>query len=399
MSVLFDPVSGLTVQTAAEVREEVQSDWINAFSGGGLPALDVDPETPAGQLIDSESALIMQKDSEILYMSNMFNPSTSEGRWQDALAKIYYLTRKLAESTVVQCQCTGLYGTVIPAGAIVESADGYQLSSLGAISIPDTGSVNVSFALSETGPIAIGAGTVTKIITVIPGWDTVNNAAAGVIGRDEETRSEFETRRASSVATNAHGSLASIYGQLAGVDGVLDLDVLENVGDESAVISGVTVGAHSICVCIYGGELTDIAEAIYRKKDAGCGTSGNVDISYTDTEHNNALYNYKILRPTVTEVKFTVTIRETATTPNSIDNDIKTAIYNEFYGQNSNPRVGLNQTVYASRFYPAVIAAGVTDLVSLKIALGTDALGDSITSNADIEPSLDVNNITVVIAQ
>lgn len=397
MAVIFDPATGLTVESAETVLSTIGADWQNAFSGGGLPPLDIDPATPAGQLIATQAALVHAKDTEILFLANQFNPVTAEGRWQEALGKIYFLERKRAEPTVVECTCTGLYNTVIPAGSIVQNTDGRQLRSVDDATIPAGGSVNVEFETVETGPINIATNTVTKIITVIPGWDTVTNAAAGVPGRDEETQLEFETRRFNSVASNAHGSVLAIQGAVAAVDGVLDCAVLENDTDTAQTIKGVSVDAHAICVSVYGGDGDDIAEAIYRKKDAGCGTTGNTVVSYVDPDFNNAVYTYNILRPTVTAVKMTVTIKQTDATPNTIVTDIKNALLADFYGQGENSRVGMASTLYASRFYPVVIAAGASDFISLQVALGSGALASYIDINANIEPALDANDITVVI--
>ena len=397
MAIVFDPQTGLTVESAADVLSTIENDWKSAFSGTGLPPLDVDPETPAGQLIASITALVHAKDSEILFLANQFNPETAEGRWQEALGKIYFLERKLAEPTVVECACMGMYNTVIPAGSIVQSDDGYQLRSLDTAIIPSSGTINVEFETVETGAISIPANSVNTIITTIPGWDTVSNSAAGVTGRAVESRTEFETRRYNSVATNAHGSVSAIQGAISGVDGVLDCKVLENSTDTAMTILGVSVDPHSICACVFGGDGTDIAEAIYRKKDAGCGTTGSTVVSYTDPDFKNAVYTYNILRPIVVDVKMAVTIKNTGSTPASIADDIKAALIADFDGQGENARVGLGQTLYASRFYPIVIGAGVSDFVSLTVALGTGAFGSYIDINANREPQLIESNITVTI--
>ena len=89
-------------------------DWARAFAEDGLPELDTGPSTPAGQLVDAEVAEMEARNAAMLYLSNQFNPRISDGRWQDALGYIYFLTRKLDESTVVTCQVTGMRGTVIP---------------------------------------------------------------------------------------------------------------------------------------------------------------------------------------------------------------------------------------------------------------------------------------------
>ena len=92
-----------------------------------------------------------------------------------------------------------------------------------------------------------------------------------------------------------------------------------------------------------------------------------------------------------------VTIKNTGSTPASIADDIKAALIADFYGQMDNARVGLGQTLYASRFYPVVIGAGVSDFVSLTVALGTGAFGSYIDINANREPQLIESNISVTI--
>lgn len=394
----FDPSTGLSAQDTAAIRAAIVADWENIFDDEAA-TLNSDPESPAGQIIDSMAVLITAKDAEVLELANQFNPAVADGRFQDALAKIYFITRKTAEPTVVTCQCRGLQNTVIPAGAIIRNTDGHRLKSLGAVTIPAGGSVSAEFATEETGPIDIGANTCTEIITVIPGWDTVNNSVAGVLGRDAESRAEFEYRRHASVANNAHGSVAALYGTLANLPGVLDLQVLENRGDSAATFWGVSVPGHSVAVCIYGGNNSAIAEALYNKLGNGCGTTGGTSISYT--ADNGAVYTYQILRPTTSVFKVRVTIRRTASTPGTIVADLQSALVADFYGtdpNSGNSRVGLAQTVYASRFSVAAIkTAGVADLVSIEVALGSGSFASYVDIPANREPVLTAANVTVVI--
>lgn len=399
MAVSFDPTTGITVESADNVRSALREEWQAIFAGDDLPALNVDAETPAGQMIDSETALIVQKDTEVAYLANMFNPLKAEGRWQDAIGQIYFITRKTAEPTVVQCQCVGLYGTVIPKGSIVQNTSGYQLTSLEEATIPVAGTVSVNFETVDTGSIAIAAGTVTKIITTIPGWDTVTNAVAGTVGRSEETRADFETRRFNSVAENAQGTDPALLGTLAAISGVSDVAVLDNRTAASITTKGVTIPAHSVAICIYGGDETEIAEGIYKKLGAGCGTTGGTTVTYTDSAYGSA-YSYEVLRPTATTVKVQVTIHITDNTPSTIITDIKNAIYNDFYGNDTNSgnsRVGLGQTLYATRFSIAAIkAAGVVDLVGISVGISGGALGSSVVFNANVEPVLTVDDVTVI---
>lgn len=401
---IFDPATGLVAPDTSEIREAVAQDWITAFADPDKPALDTEPTTPAGQLVDAETAEIEAMHAALLFLANQFNPRVATGIWQDALAAIYFIDRKLAEPTIVTCQLTGLNGTVIPYGALVQSTTGYTLICNNSVTIGPASTASTTFRVSTYGPIEIAPHTVNRIITVIPGWDTVDNEAAGAVGRDVEARFDFEARRAESVAINAHGSVGAIYGYLANLDGVLDIAVLENIGPNPIVEYGVTIPGHGVTICIYGGSNDDIAEGIYRKKDNGADTGGNTTVKYTATEiPGNPVYTYLILRPTPINfwVRITVSEQLTATTIAAI----KQAVFDDFYGinaQSGNRRVGLASTVFASRFYCPVLAVdGVRAVISIEIALSVNkpsasGYGDSVTIRGDQEPVLATSNIDVI---
>lgn len=404
MSLRFNPQTGLSVDDVAVVREVVRQDWVQAFrQRPGLPDLRTEPETPAGQLIDSQTNAIVQKDNEVLYLGNQFNPLTAEGIWQDALAKIYFLTRKVEQQSVCVCVCTGLSGTVIPAGAVIKStADEMEWVCTEPATITSLGTVSARFTSKEGGAVEAPANTLTQIVTVIPGWDTVNNEVPAVIGRVAETQAEFEQRRFNSVAKNARGSLAAIYGALADISNVIDCVVLENTTNETIESWGVQIPGHSIWVTIVGGDDAEIAETIYRKKDAGCGTAGNTQVTFQDrTIPGEPIYNYLIERPEPLSFGVKVSLIITSDTPSNIVDLVKDAVIQDFsgLGPHSNLRVGSAMKVFASRFYCSVITAGVKNLVSIEIKAGGGSWGDGVTINADKTPVLDRDNIVVDIQE
>lgn len=411
MPLTFNPLTGLEAPDTIEIRNDVVQDWVNAFHEDGQPEIDTDSTTPAGQLINAEVAEIEAKNSDTLWLANQFNPRTAEGRFQDALGYIYFITRKKNEPSVATCQLTGLSGTVIPYGALARTADGqHTLLCNRPVTIVD-GVAETTFRTTNTGPIDIPAESVTTIVTVIPGWDTINNATAGVVGRDLETRSDFEARRYESVAKNAHGTVESIYGSLydiAGTGGVLDVAVLENIGPDPVVKYGVTVPGHGITICIYGGEDEDIARVIYEKKDAGCDTGGNHDVSYTAIIPTNndipvtVTYDYKILRPETVGIYIRIVLGDSSTVTSEIIEAIKLAVYQDFIGENTHtqaPRVGLAQEVYASRFYHAITAVeGVNSLLSVEMRKGqSGAYTDYLVINGDEEPTISMDQIEVIL--
>lgn len=400
MAIHFDAEKGLSADSTATIRQGIVDDWENTFSDENA-TLNTESESPAGQIIDSEAVLVTAKDSALLELMNQFNPMTASGIFQDAIAAIYFLTRKVAQPTVVECQVMGLQGTTIPAGSVIENTDGFRLRSVGAVTIPEGGTTSVEFETIDTGAISIGENTCTKIITVIAGWNTVDNAVAGVPGQLVESRASFEARRAQSVAANSHGSRLSLQGALYNIDGVLDCLVLENKSDSTVTKQGVSLISHSVAICIYGGSNDEIAEMIYNKLDAGCGTNGATTVTYISED--SAVNTYQIVRPDPVNVYIEVTINQTASTPSTVVDDVKNAVYNDFYGndmQSGNIRRGCGQTIYASSFSVATIkTAGVTDLVSIEIGKSAGTLGNNITLDADEEPVLSKDNISVIIQE
>lgn len=398
MSITFNPNTGMSAQDTATIRQGIVDDWNAVFSDENA-TLNTESESPAGQIIDSMAVLCTAKDSEFLELGNNFNPKTSAGVWQDAIGAIYFLQRKTAEPTVVTCQLTGLSGTVIPASSIIQNDDGIKLESVGAVTIGANGTAEVEFQTIDTGAIPIGAGSCNRIITVIAGWDTVTNAVAGTLGREVESRVAFEKRRALSVAYNSHGSRLALQSALSAVNGVLDCLVLENKLGTPVTKQGVAMISHSVAICIYGGEDGDIAETIYNKLDAGCGTNGETTVTYVSED--TAVNNYQIIRPNPTNLYVAVTIHATQNTPESIVDDIKEAVYNDFYGNDphsDNTRRGCGDTIYASSFSVALIkTAGVTDLESIYIGRASDPASNFVVMNADEEPVIDKDNISVTV--
>jgi hypothetical protein len=154
-------------------------------------------------------------------------------------------------------------------------------------------------------------------------------------------------------------------------------------------------------MCIYGGADADIAETIYNKKDAGCGTTGNAIVSHVAADFGNAVYDYQIVRPTPTDVHIEVVVNRTQQTSATVEQDVIDAVIGDFLGSDpnsGNTRVGLAQTVYASRFSVAVIkTAGVQDLVSISIGLGTGSMGAVIDIPGNVEPTISSSDITVTV--
>ncbi len=403
--VYFDQVAGIQIPSTEEIREEVVKDYLQAFGKD----LSTSSQSPQGQLIDSQTAHIATKNIEILKLSQQFNPLTAEGVWQDALASIYFLKRKEALPTRVECICKGLEGTVIPKGALISFEENTQsitqnsqkvyFASEEELIISSNGEVSGYFQAEQAGPIEVNKNSLQKIVSLVNGWDSVDNPNIGIIGRNEESQQEFERRRYLSVSKNAHGTAASVYASLANLPDVLDVAVLENRTNNNLEDKGVIIEPHSIFISILGGDESLIAKTIYEKLSAGCGTSGNEEIIHIDKEFHNAVYNYKITRPSYLDVFIRVSINLHAETPSTIIEDLQRVIYNNFYALEDSSMlqpVKMASTLYSSRFYQSILQAGVEELLSVKLSLNpNDEFRDDIFIAADKFPQLSLENIFI----
>ena len=400
MSTSVPPISwtpeGVILPTDAAILAGVQSDINAAFGGGVNPGMS----TPQGQIASSDSAIISDKNSAIAYIANQVDPQYAEGRFQDAIGRIYFMTRNPASSTVVIATIGGLPGTYIPAGALAldTSQNVYQL--LGAVTIGPGGTVPAEFANVSTGPIPCVAGSLTQLYRTVPGWDTVTNSAAGILGSDVESSQAFELRRQNSVALNSHGTPDAIFANVYAVAGVLDCYVIDNPSGNT-VDYGPTnypLAPHSIYVAVVGGSASAIAQAIWNAKDGGCNYNGNTTETVYDTRYAAPQPAYAVTFeiPSPVPVYFAVTVTNAVALPSDYATLIQNAIIAQFNGENGNTPAGIAALILALSYTGAIFAAvpGLS-LVSIFVGLTSSPTGYEAAMGIDQKPTLDLSGITV----
>jgi uncharacterized phage protein gp47/JayE len=390
--------TGYVAPAESALRDGFFTDIDNAFGGG----LNPDPSTSQGQLAVSLAAVMGIVDDLFLYYTNQVDPAFASDRMQDAIARIYYLTRIASAPTVVTATLTGAFGTIIPAGSLARAADGTLYTSTGVVTIPSGGTIDTEFAAVVDGPTACPAGALNTIVKAVPGWDTITNAADGTIGRDVETRDAFETRRALSVSGNAVGLLAAVRAAVLAVPGILDVFVTENSTAGSVAVGAVTLPPHSLYVAALGGTDADVARAIWTKKAPGCDYyGGNTTVAVQDTSYPlpYPTYNVSFERPASLPVFFDVTIATSSAVPADAETQVKNAIIAAFNGQDGGAPATIGATIYASRYYQPVAMLGAwARIVSLKVGLTTPGALDDTPVDIDKTPTITAAHITVTIA-
>ena len=384
----FGP-NGVVLPTENDILQGVLAD-INAALGGNVnPQLS----TPQGQLASSETAIIGDSYALFAWFCNQVDPALNSGRMQDAIGRLYFMTRIPGTPTIQPCICSGLNGTVIPIGALAQDQNGntWVAQESGTIT---GGSVTINFAATTLGPIP--APTSLSIYQAIYGWESITPTGTATLGTNTETAAQFEARRRKSVAQNANQILDAILGQVLAVPGVISAYVTENNTSSPQTVGGVTLNPNSIYVCAVGGSSQAIAQAIWSKKAPGCGYTGNTTVTITDP---NPAYlppapTYQVTFEVGTVVPFAVlvTLQNNLNIPSNALSLIQTAIVNAFAGLDGGPRTTIGSTVLASRYYGPVLNLGSwAQVISIQLGI----LGNAATFTGSISgTTLTVTSVT-----
>jgi len=223
---------------------------------------------------------------------------------------------------------------------------------------------------------------------------------AGTVGSDVESQQDFEFRRFNSVANNAHGTLSSIYAAVFGVTDVIDVYATENVTSATVVIDGFSLDPHSIYIAVVGGNDTDIANAIFTKKDVGSDYNGNTSVVVKDMNYSypQPSYTVKFNRPTGLPIFFRVQIVCDPLLPATYSDTIKNAINDSFNGRDGLPRARIGSTILANRYLANVIKSlANVQVLDIDVSLNGSSWTNSVYAGIDDTPTLSLANITITL--
>jgi len=359
--------------------------------------------TPQGELAESQTAIIAATYDALILYSNLVDPAFTYGRMQDAIGRIYYVSRNPGQATVATCTCIGAVNVIIPAGSTLQDDNGVVCTALSGGKIGAGGNVQINFQADTPGPTTLAPPL--TIISSVPGWDTVT-LTSQVLGSLQESSQAYETRRSQSTAKNAAGCLSNIRGAVLSVASVLDCRVIANSSNTpqnslpSGQPIGITLAPNSIYAIVEGGDATSIAQAIFSRWMPGAPTNGSQSISITDTGSSLALPypTYTINFDYAAQLPFVINVQvSNINVPAGAAVLIQNAVAAAFVGQDVvgynaqgapvyGPRAGIGALLIASRFYPTVVQVlwPGASLVSIKVGSTNAPVGiftGSITSS------------------
>jgi len=319
---------GLHVETLQEIVDDVV-EKLKAIYGDDI---NVDGNSPDGQMINIYAQAKADLLDAIVSVYNSFSPEIAIGTTLDQRCAINGVIRRGATYTTTNITITAdrtvtIYGLDTnpddPFTVADDAGNEFYLLETVTLSAGDT---EVLFRAAEAGDVATTIDTITEIKTITLGITAVNNDDSAVNqGVDEETDSELRIRRQSSVSIQSTGFLEGLESALKNLSDVVDAAVYENNTDS---VDGDGIPAHSIWCIIDGGDDDEIADVIYRKRNAGCGMSGS---STVDIEQvNGTIFTVAFDRPNYEDLYISMTL-QSLDALHVIDEDyIKNQIYTNF---------------------------------------------------------------------
>lgn len=252
--------------------------------------LNLDSNAPDGNFINI-LALIKQDFLALTTQDyNSKDPDQAVGASLDALCAFCGIYRKGGTYTKVTVQVTvdrttelvGLDTSANP--YTVADQNGNQFQLIEGEAALTAGTHNLNFRAKNIGAVQVQANTITTAVSIVIGVTALNNPAAPYEqGVDQETDAQLRVRRQKSTAMPAQGFLESLRAGLLALDGVTSCLVFENNTSE-ADVNGVP--SHAIWVIVDGGTDADIAETIYKYRNAGAGMKGNEIVQITQVDNS-----------------------------------------------------------------------------------------------------------------
>lgn len=310
--------TGLTIVTKDETVTALTTGYQQIYGTD----ISTDSDTPDGQQINLFAQAIQDTAELILSVFSSFDPDFAVGEVLDQRVAINGIQRQagtytITPITLVNSQSVTIYGldqSVQPVYTVADAAGNLwelQVSQLGLAA----GSHILNFRAASPGAVTTTPNTITVQVTIVLGVTSVNNPTTyTTLGINEESDAALRIRRSISVSLASQGYLAGLLAALENISGMTAAFVFEN-NTGSTDANGVP--GHSIWVITSGTAApVDIAQAIYDKRNAGCGMKGSQLYNYPQVDGTTFPILWDDVIPINLFISFTVTSLNGVNVPN-----------------------------------------------------------------------------------
>ncbi|AFC85927.1 baseplate J/gp47 family protein [Frateuria aurantia] len=286
--------SGISAPTYAEILAYLQAK-MQAIYGDDIY---IDPDSQDGQFIAIQALAISDANAAAILAYNSLSPSTAQTSALSNNVKINGLTRNVASYSTVTVTLVGVAGTIISGGS-VQDASGNLWSLPSKVTIPSSGTVDVTATCQTEGATVAAAASLTTIATPTLGWQSVSNAAAATLGDAVETDAQLRVRQANSTMAPSQGPADGIVGAISDITGVTRVKLYDN-NTSAADSNGIP--AYTLALVVEGGDAEAIASAFALRKAPGVPTAGTTTQTVTTPGGSSVPINFYALGETTISV-------------------------------------------------------------------------------------------------
>lgn len=316
--------------TSTGYKLKTQNEWFDEEKQlylGIDPLWNLDPSTPDGLKIAHDAEVFGALDETLQQAYNSKDPNKASGVDLDILSALTGTIRSEGtRSTITGFVLNGTPGIPVPAGTVFESVTtGTRWTLDASWALNTSGTASVDITCEDVGPIEADANTITRIITTVPGLISVNNPTPATPGTNVESDSSLRVKRATAVGRPGNNQIDSMLGEIYAVEGVRRLKIYEN---DTNVTDGNGLPPHSIAVIVDGASDTDVAKAIYIKKNPGVmlyQAGDPVDILVTSPTYPDNTKNISFSRPYYVDMEINIVIKNDGTLPSNTQDLIREA--------------------------------------------------------------------------
>jgi uncharacterized phage protein gp47/JayE len=392
---------GIFSTTLTEFKNSLETAFQLSIAGD----LDIGSQTPAGQIIGILSLAFVVVDNQTVLEFQQLNIYAATGQQLDAFGATFEISRESETKSIIIATLTGVSGTIIPADSQAKNTDNKIFLLENDATLDLSGQAVANFIAEESGPIPIDAGTLTQIVTVIPGWETLSNSGQGEVGQDKESDLNYRNRYFQTLGKNALSTIEAIRSAILDIDDVVSAQVFDNDTAQNKIIQNVELLPHSIACVVEGSDTEntpEIGAEIERTKTVGAATAGAntgiqtaVDVPTNGGLGTTIVYFYPVEFITVT---IAVEIDLYDNTPD-VTAQITTNLINYFNGTFSPdiPEIGIADASYRSRLYKPVLAVQGFDVTLLEQSLSPNPPEEIITPDLNQRLIVTEDSITVTI--
>lgn len=310
--------TGLITASQVEVLTNYTDDFETIYGAD----INIGSDTPDGQWINILVQSVLDLQDLLTQIYNSFDPDNAIGVVLDQRVAINGIQRQagtfsVTNITLVLTQSVNLYGLDQTAQQVFTVSDNagnnwqLQATHLGV----SPGTVVYAFQSATPGANLTIPNTINVPVTIVLGVQSINNPTAVTsVGLNEESDASLRIRRQQSVSIGSQGYLAGLLAALENVVGVSSAFVYEN---NTSTTDANGVPGHTIWVIVSGtGAASAIANAIYTKRNAGCGLFGKTTYNVTQVDGSIFIVNWDVVVPQNLFIAFTASSINGTTLPN-----------------------------------------------------------------------------------